>query len=217
MGPNHTGLGHPLSLSTISWQTPLGTIEADTFLASYFEGTDVVVDEAAHTHEHSIEVILPFLQRKLKGRKFKILPICMGDQSSDAAELVASIITNILIKDVTVQKKGYSEKLRIAVIASSDFSHYVSPQAAQETDRKVIRKIEELDVDGFYETIEKENASLCGYGPIAALMMISKNVSASPKFLKYMTSDAETESRTNVVGYAAFNFTLNDKNNCKCD
>ncbi|WNY26061.1 hypothetical protein MsAc7_16330 [Methanolapillus millepedarum] len=185
-------------------------------MASYFEGTDIVKDESAHTHEHSIEVILPFLQRKMKGRKFKILSICMGDQSKEAATLVASIISNILIKDVTIQKKGYSEKLRLAVIASSDFSHYVSPEKAKSADQKVIQKIEDMDVDGFYETLKREDASLCGYGPIATLMMVSKTVLATPKFLKYTTSNDETESRTNVVGYAAFSFILNDKNNCNC-
>ncbi|MDV0447670.1 hypothetical protein MsAg5_15810 [Methanosarcinaceae archaeon Ag5] len=195
----------------------MGTVEGDEFLASYFEGTEIVKDESAHTHEHSIEVILPFLQRKMKGRKFKILPICMGDQSKEAVSLVASIISNILIKDVTVQKKGgYSEKLRIAVIASSDFSHYVSPEKAKAADLKVIERIKDMDVAGFYETIQNEDASLCGYGPIAVLMEVSKTVLAKPVFLKYMTSNDETESRTNVVGYAAFSFILEDKNNCNC-
>ena len=96
----------------------------------------------------------------------------------------------------------------IAVIASSDFSHYVSEDSAKEEDAVIIKKIEAGDVNEFYNFLSSFNSSVCGYGPIAVLMMISNALNAEPKLLEYRTSNEEREAReAEVVGYASIAFT----------
>ncbi len=208
IGSNHTGLGESLAFSMDTWKTPMGEVETDKYLGRNFDGTWIVHDEEAHSREHSVEVIVPFLQRKMRDKPFKIFPIVMGDQNKAAAEAIANILIPIMKEEVYVKKDNYEEKLKIAVIASSDFSHYVPEEFAKEHDMSIINRINALDVDEFYDFIEKYDATICGYGPIAVLMMIAKAVGAKPALLEYRTSNEEREAReAEVVGYAAMTFT----------
>ena len=65
LGPNHTGAGSGVSIMTDGkWRTPLGEVQVDKPLSEAVkQGSEIIdVDEVAHTHEHSLEVQLPFLQ-----------------------------------------------------------------------------------------------------------------------------------------------------------
>jgi hypothetical protein len=76
MGPNHTGLGSPFSLSASdTWATPLGNITINKTLSERIMKNcpEIVKDEFAHTQEHSIEVQLPILQALQEN--FTIVPI----------------------------------------------------------------------------------------------------------------------------------------------
>src|SRR5512137_1170978 len=84
LGPNHHGLGAPISLSRDSWKTPLGLVEPDQEMAQALVGTIIDQEELAHLHEHSIEVQLPFLQDRF-GNSFKILALAMGLQDEETA------------------------------------------------------------------------------------------------------------------------------------
>jgi AmmeMemoRadiSam system protein B len=206
IGSNHTGFGKALSFSQETWKTPLGEVEADRGLARYFSGTRVVHDESAHKREHSIEVNIPFLQHKMKGKTFKIFPIVMGDQSKKAAKEIANILIPMMTEGV--KKEESDEKLKIAIIASNDFSHYVSEEYAKRHDEAVINRILALDVDEFYDFIIKNDSTLCGYGPVGVLMKVAKALQSEAKLLEYKTSnDAMKRKEVAVVGYAAITFT----------
>lgn len=203
IGSNHTGLGEALAFSQDTWKTPLGTVETDKLLARYFDGTWIVPDEEAHTREHSIEVIVPFLQHKMGNKPFTIFPIVMGDQNQAAAEAIADILIPIMKDGIEIDPKP-----KIAIIASSDFSHYVPEEFAKEHDEAIINRVKTLDTNEFYDFIDKYDSTICGYGPIAVLMMVAKAVGAKAELLEYRTSNEERESReTAVVGYAAITFT----------
>ena len=80
IGPNHTGLGAPVSLmSEGSWETPLGVVRINEDLASAILSRShrIHEDSMAHLREHSLEVQLPFIQY-LKS-EFTIVPIQMMD------------------------------------------------------------------------------------------------------------------------------------------
>lgn len=210
IGSNHTGLGEALAFSQDTWETPLGKVETDKELARWFDGSWIVHDEEAHSREHSIEVIVPFLQRKMKDKPFKIFPIVMGDQNKAAADAIAQVLIPVMKDETYIQKENYEEKLKIAIIASSDFSHYVPEEFAKEHDAAIIKRIEAMDVDEFYDFIDKYDATICGYGPVAVLMMVAKAIGANAKLLEYRTSNEEREAReAEVVGYAAMAFTKN--------
>lgn len=192
-GPNHTGYGSPVSVSTDTWKTPLGTLEVDRELAEGLSGSIIDADELGHRYEHSIEVQLPFLQYRFD-QDFRILPICLGMQDEETAIEVGNLIANL------VSKSGR----KVAFIASSDFTHYQPANLARETDSEIIEAILNLDVSGIYERLYRRNASVCGYGPISAMLTASKKLGATrAELLNYSNSGDVSGDMNAVVGYAA--------------
>jgi AmmeMemoRadiSam system protein B len=197
LGPNHTGYGSGLSLMREgAWRTPLGDVEVDSKLAdSLLHETGIVdIDELAHRYEHSIEVQLPFLQF-LYGSAFKLLPICFLMQDYDSAVEVGRALVETL--DAT----------NAVVIASSDMTHYEPQKIASAKDNMALKAVLDLDAKGFYETIERQNVSACGYAPITALITYATGANAKEtKLLNYRNSGDVSGDYSSVVGYAAVSF-----------
>ena len=192
-GPNHTGYGSPVSVSIDTWKTPLGTLEVDREFAEGLSGSIIDLDELGHRYEHSIEVQLPFLQYRFD-QDFRILPICLGMQDEETAIEVGTLIANL------VSKSGK----KVSFIASSDFTHYQPANLARETDNEIIEAILNLDVPGIYERLYRRNASVCGYGPISAMLTASKKLGATrAELLNYSNSGEVSGDMNAVVGYAA--------------
>jgi MEMO1 family protein len=192
-GPNHTGYGSPVSVSRETWKTPLGTIDVDLELADGFLGSIVDADELGHIYEHSIEVQLPFLQYRF-GQGFKILPICMGMQDEETAIEVGDLVADL------ISESGR----RVVIIASSDFTHYDTAEHAKEIDSEVIDAILNFNISDMYGRLYQRNASVCGYGPIAAMLSASQKLGGSrATLLKYANSGDVSGDVSAVVGYAA--------------
>jgi hypothetical protein len=196
MGPNHKGYGSALSLMREgTWQTPLGKVEIDTQTAkAILKETNILdVDEMAHRYEHSIEVQLPFLQF-LYGSGFKIVPICFLMQDYDSAVEVGRALDEALDATNTV------------VIASSDMTHYESAKSASAKDHAALHAVTDMDAKRFYETVETQNITACGYAPITALITYANGVCAKAQLLNYHNSGDITGDHKSVVGYAAVSF-----------
>ncbi len=196
MGPNHTGYGSALSLMREGvWRTPLGDVEINTEIADEInhETSLIDVDELAHRYEHSIEVQLPFLQF-LYGNAFKIVPICFLMQDYDSAVEVGRALEEALDATNTV------------VIASSDMTHYEPAKRAAAKDHAALKAVTDMDAKCFYETVEKQNVTACGYAPITALITYATGVCAKAELLNYHNSGDITGNQSSVVGYAAVSF-----------
>jgi AmmeMemoRadiSam system protein B len=197
LGPNHTGYGSTLSLMREGvWRTPLGDVEIDSGLADKIlnETSLIDSDEMAHRYEHSIEVQLPFLQF-LYGNKFKIVPICFQLQDYESAVEVGMALTEALASTNTV------------VIASSDMTHYEPAKFALAKDQAALKAVTELDAKLFYETVETQNITACGFIPITSLIAYAKGVRVKEaKILNYHNSGDITGDHSSVVGYASVSF-----------
>ncbi len=196
LGPNHTGYGSALSIMREGvWRTPLGDVEVDSGLAdAILRETGIVdVDELAHRYEHSLEVQLPFLQF-LYGSAFKIVPICYLLQDYDSAVEVGRALTEALDATNTV------------VIASSDMTHYEPAKAAATKDQDALKAVTDMDAKRFYETVETQNITACGYAPITSLITYGVGVNAKAELLSYHNSGDVTGDYSSVVGYAAVSF-----------
>jgi len=189
IGPNHTGYGSPVSLWVgDSWSTPLGEVEIDRVLAEQLLGGVIMADQAAHIHEHSIEVQLPWLQHLYK--KVKIVPITMMAQDLETARAVGSAV-------------GRAQG-NFVIIASTDFTHYEPHSIAMEKDSSVIEAIVALDEKELYKRCESLNCTMCGYGPVASAIVAAKEKKAqNAKLLKYATSGETSGDFSRVVGYGA--------------
>lgn len=194
IGPNHTGLGAGISMMADGWwRTPLGDIEIDSELARAIQEKSelIAVDEEAHLNEHSIEVQLPFLAY-LYGMRVKFVPICMMLQAYEACVDVG--------RAVALASRGRN----VVIVASSDFTHYESQASAEAKDRLAIEFIERLDPRGLLEVVESRGISMCGPGPVAAMLIASSLLGASSaKLLKYATSGDVTRDYSSVVGYSS--------------
>ena len=207
LGPNHTGMGSGVAVMTKgSWLTPLGEVPINEELSNKFLKDIIDNDENAHLYEHSIEVQIPFLQFLANEKEFDFIPISMGMQDFQTAEEVGKIIGN------TIKNSDRN----IVIIASSDFSHagfnYSSmPPAgmrvdkyAEKQDKLAIDKILEMNPEGLISTVYENNITMCGYGPVASMLVASKILGAKKsELLKYGTS-YEVHPSSSCVGYGAF-------------
>ncbi len=186
LGTNHTGSGSGLDTSGEDWVTPLGEIKLDREMRDkLMEECDIKIEESAHALEHSIEVQLPFLQ--FKGFE-KFVPISV------------SHLPRARLMELGEALREVSPPV---ILASSDFSHYVSQKTAERIDLQAIELIEKGDADSFLDFVEKNHASICGAAPIAALLYA---LQSKGKLLKYYTSGEVTGDRDQVVGYGAIGF-----------
>jgi MEMO1 family protein len=165
LNPDHQGYSPAFATSPHDeWETPLGNIEIDKELASYFPTSEI-----AHREEHSAEVMLPFIQTFFKN--VKILPISIGKPTPETTKKLAQ----------TVYAAQKETERAILIIASSDFSHYVAPEEGKILDDLAIERIEKLDSEGLFHTVRKFGITVCGYGPIMTLIEYSRLTSETPK------------------------------------
>ncbi len=194
IGPNHRGVGSGVSIITSGkWSTPLGEVQIDEALSKAIKQTsDIIdVDMVAHAYEHSLEVQLPFLQH-LFSDKFKIVPICI---------MLQDIKTSKEVGDAIAKASGGKD---VVIIASTDFTHYESQSSATTKDHKAIDKILALDPEGLIRTVEEEGITMCGYGPVSAMLQAAKKLGAKKaKLLKYATSGETAGPMAQVVGYGS--------------
>ena len=182
LGPTHRvavrGLAMP---SAGGFATPLGTVRVDdAALDSVRDLPQVVVSDAAHAMEHSLEVQLPFLQKMLGD--FALAPFAVGMAS--VAE-VAEVIERLW---------GGPETL---IVISTDMSHYHSYEQARAIDGFTIRRIASFATD-----IHHEEA--CGATPLNGLLFFSRQRNLSLKLLAACNSGDTAGGKDKVVGYSAF-------------
>jgi AmmeMemoRadiSam system protein B len=202
IGPNHTGLGAPVSLMAQGqWETPLGTVRINEELASaILSGSRLVrEDSLAHLKEHSLEVQLPFIQC-LKD-EFTIVPVQMMDTRLETCIALGNAVARA-IADCGSRNAEFKDKGTL-IVASSDMSHYISAAAAKKKDHKAIQRMLELDAQGLYYTVRDEDITMCGYGPAVAMITACKALGATKaELVKYTNSGEVSGDYDQVVGYA---------------
>jgi len=194
LGPNHFGRGKPLATMRAGvWLTPLGPVPLDPALAHAVSSacSALAEDAEAHATEHSLEVQVPFLQRCAP--TLSILPIAVGVGDYETLELLGHAV---------------SEGVKLApeptlIVASSDLNHYEPDDLTRVKDRKAIDRILDLDAAGLYETVMREQISMCGFGPVVAMLVAARDLGARrAELVKYATSADAGGPTDAVVGYA---------------
>lgn len=202
IGPNHTGLGSPVSIMTSGeWTTPLGSVKVDETLSQAVLASSSRIEEdmLAHLREHSLEVQLPFIQH-LKSQ-VSIVPIQMMDTRFetcvDVGNAVAKAISGLGLRAA----EGQAPK--VLIIASSDMSHYVDAMTAKQQDQRAIERILDLDARGLYDVVKSEGITMCGCGPAVAMLTAGRALGATrAELVKYATSGEVSGDYQQVVGYA---------------
>lgn len=188
VGPDHYGIPHDYAVCPEPYLTPLGECKIHDEILNKLEGK-IPFSVKSHRQEHSVEVIVPFIQ--YIDPDAKIIPIIMRNQSITSAEKLASVIRDAC--------KGFD----VVFIASSDLSHYIPDSIEKMIDGKYLEKVSSMDTEGMYHTMSEYNLSVCGNGPVATAVLFSSGC-GTVKILKHSNSwDSLKYDRNAVVGYAA--------------
>lgn len=194
IGPNHTGLGAPLSIMTEgTWRTPLGDVEIDAEVAKKIlaGSKHLREDSNAHKYEHSIEVQLPFIQYFRSD--FKLVPIILGYVPAGVFREIGKAIAH------AIKELGRE----VVIVASSDMTHYEPHESAREKDSKAIEAMLHLDENELLRRVQDVGISMCGFAPAACLISAAKELGAgSAELVKYQTSGDTSGDYSSVVGYA---------------
>jgi MEMO1 family protein len=194
LGPNHTGVGHPLAItSSGAWLTPLGEAQIDENLARELAARFPLLQEDAEAHrkEHSLEVQLPFLQALLA--EFSFVPIVVGTARLDVLVRLGETLAELL----------RAEAQGVLILSSSDLNHYEPDGITREKDAKAIEKVLELDAPGLHEVVERERITMCGFAPTIAMIAAARKLGATrAELVKYATSADVSGDRDYCVGYA---------------
>ncbi|MCK9582190.1 MAG: AmmeMemoRadiSam system protein B [Endomicrobiales bacterium] len=200
ISPNHTGIGPQVSIyPSGSWQTPIGSLSVNAEFVSHLcnEYKSITPDTTAHSQEHSIEVQLPFI--KYINPSAKIVPITLANYSLELCTKLALSIAKII-------KEKYANQ-KVLILASSDMSHYISVQQAKTLDTLAINDMLSLNAAALLKTVEENNISMCGSGPVAVAITAAKALGAKEaKLIAYDNSGTVTNSTSEVVSYAGMLF-----------
>ncbi len=185
VGPNHTGIGSPISVSVEDFKTPLGVAHVDSEVVEGLVAAGIAEDPSAHVYEHSVEVQIPFLQHLTAD--FKIVPIVMMAQDLQSARRLGRALRELPQED-------------LVYIASTDLSHHVPIEVARAADSMALECILKGDPESLFRTVTEKRISMCGFGPVMAVQMAIGD--SDIRLLKYCTS-GDVRPMRDVVGYAS--------------
>ena len=186
MGPDHfTGFRSAAVSTAQAFQTPLGRIPLLPAAVGLLKQPELFAPlPTADDREHSLEVVLPFLQAYLKS--FQLIPVMVGGADVDRL----SRALQPLVERQTL------------VVVSSDLSHFLPYDDAQAKDRRTIEAILACD----RRALARDADSACGARPLAVLLTLAERFGWRPVLLNYLNSGDTSGDRSRVVGYAAIAF-----------
>jgi AmmeMemoRadiSam system radical SAM enzyme/AmmeMemoRadiSam system protein B/AmmeMemoRadiSam system protein A len=195
IGPKHTALGVDWAVAPQeTWQIPGAQIASDPELASELTEAipGLVLDAAAHSQEHAIEVELPFIARLAPGTRVVGIAIGSGDlaRCREFATGLANLIRNLPEPPL--------------LVISSDMNHFASDTENRRLDEMAIRAFETLDPATLYSVVRDNHISMCGLLPAVIVLETLRQlgrVSALER-VAYATSADVSGDTSRVVGYS---------------
>lgn len=171
-----------------------------------------------HEYEHSIEMVLPFLQERLG--PFELVPVLVGRlynpelrydpaRVEDRAEAIAKQIRKLMDKDTLL-------------VVSSDFVHFGNDFSYRPFDTDIFSRIERIDRAGLsrlaandydeFETFHRKSGEvpICGLNALRVLLKVLP-YNAYGVLLGHDMSGRFYNDESRSVSYASMNFYLSPK------
>ena len=194
LGPNHHGHGQRAAVfAQGDWQTPLGAIAvAEPLAAELLRAVPgLSADYQAHLPEHSLEVLLPFLQ--IRSPQSRIVPLCLAQMPLEQLLELGQGIGRVLQRQAAP----------VLMLCSSDMNHFEADSISRQKDQRAIDRILALDPEGLYHTVREGRISMCGVVPVVVMLAAAQVLGASAATLvEYDNSGAVSGDQSSVVGYA---------------
>lgn len=193
--PNHTGLGrHGAIWDTGAFETPFGEVPIASDIAEILLKTPCFCrDYLAHQREHSIEVILPFLQYCM-GQYLEIVPISLASLKNLPA-MAAAVA------------KCMQEHADIGLIVSSDMNHFAAEKENKRKDFMALDALKNMDEKQLLQVVMDNDISMCGVlGAYIGLAAAKALGLQHCELVSYDTSASTSGDKNRVVGYAGLYF-----------
>ena len=134
LGPNHKRAGEALVQTAImDWDTPFGIMRANNeALSEISDRISTQNNPVLLEQEHSVSALVPYAKYFFEDSK--IVPILLpGSMDYQQCGKLAETINKLAQKESTL------------IIASIDFSHYLTPEKAIKNDKHTLELIEDFD------------------------------------------------------------------------
>jgi AmmeMemoRadiSam system protein B len=198
LGPKHHAAGAPYAVWPAgAWRTPLGdaSVNEEVAAALLQKCPLLEADEGAHRPEHSLEVIVPFVQ--YVNPEATVVPVALGPMPVAAVRETG--------EGVAAALEPFGDD--VTVVVSSDMTHYESAPSAERKDAVAIERLKELDAEGLLEVVGTHDISMCGVWPAAVALAAFGALGASAgTLIRYTNSGEASGDFGHVVGYAALVF-----------
>lgn len=199
LGPNHHGTGPVASVSSVdAWATPLGEVPIATELREELcrQSELLQLDDRAHLYEHSLEVMLPFLQQVQP--QLRIVPISLRTLSLADCLALGDALAAVLVEWPT----------EVLLLASSDMNHFLDADETRRLDNLAIEAMTAYDPEGLYTTVMENRISMCGVLPAVIVLRAVKGLGATEcRLVRYAHSGQVNHDNSRVVGYAGLSIT----------
>ncbi len=199
IGPKHTPLGVEWAVAPQqTWALPCGEVASDFILARQLCQAipGLEMDAAAHQHEHAIEVELPLLGRLAP--ESKVVGIAVGHGDLEGCRRFAEGLAGLL----------RNRKERPLLLISSDMNHFASDAENRRLDEMALAALQRGDPEGLYETVTRNNISMCGLVPAVIVLETLRLLGTFRRAERvgYATTADVTGDTRRVVGYAGMLF-----------
>jgi AmmeMemoRadiSam system protein B len=166
--------------SADAFVTPLGAVTVDDGARlRALQVPGVVVDDAAHAPEHSVEVQLPLVTGALG--EVSVLPLLVG---RSGGAVLADVLDELWDGAAT------------RIVVSTDLSHYLDAAAARVVDRRTADAICRLQAP--------DPEAACGAAAVGGMVVAARRHGLDVRLLDLRNSADTAGDPERVVGYGAF-------------
>eukprot|EP01121_Diplochlamys_sp_Union-15-3_P018877 TRINITY_DN6972_c0_g1_i2.p1 TRINITY_DN6972_c0_g1~~TRINITY_DN6972_c0_g1_i2.p1 ORF type:complete len:313 (-),score=47.74 TRINITY_DN6972_c0_g1_i2:16-897(-) len=212
LGPSHHYYLKGCALPELThYKTPFGNIQLDLKVIKELRETKEfsTMSRDVDEDEHSIEMQLPYIYHMMKGKKYTLVPILVGQIGKNNGASFAKIF------------KRYLDDSENFFVISSDFCHWGKRfsymyyddkhgeiyQSIEHLDKLGMNAIESCNPDTFSSYLDKYSNTICGRNPIKLLLETVQSSDYKDKlkieFLYYAQSSRCKNSSDSSVSYAA--------------
>jgi AmmeMemoRadiSam system protein B len=208
-GTGHAGVEGLFTATRLDFETPLGRVRVDREFVDRISdslGRDAAEEEILHGGEHVIEFQAVFLQHLFQDRHdFQIAPILVALSPHYFHDPVTFSDEMRVIDEFcgAVKHAAAESGKSVCYIASADLDH-IGPRygdrfipddgvldKALARDRRLLAALETLDMDAFVRDVaaEQDQARICGFSPISAMLKCMEAERGHTLALDYATVD----------------------------
>ncbi len=225
VGTCHSGLESGLAFTDKDFETPFGTVPVNRPILEAIKketGEVFFTEDIRHLKEHSLEFQLPFLQHALgKDRAISIVPILCAFPPDTLTGGEYKPLFDHIDRFLTATKQAIEASGQsVCVIASGNLAHIgirygdktpptdFSFHKCMQIDLEMLKKVEEVDPEGFAEFILKEGDQrrILGFPAIFTLLKLIQREGESPTGQVLRYDRGITDQFNSTVTYASIVF-----------